>query len=911
MGSMQTPMNLSQRLLNGLARFMNRVGILVQQLLLALVRLWRWLNDRDWPQLPLTPFQWIALFYVVLALIFVVVTPPLEAGRELQQFALVQHVEQTGQLPEASPDSPGLWREEAVQPPLYTYAAAAITSLIDTGDFNELLTFNPHLSLLPSTIGNKNLLLRDTPFLPLEGAVLAVMVLRLLGVGLGLVTVWAVYRIGQHIAPQRPIAGYVAAAVTAFNPMFLFVSASVNPLTLTMVLNSLAISLMLVILRDGFQLRRCLLLAVLLALGTLAHLSAWVLIVLTLFAGLWAARRDKAWPGLGVLAGAIVVGVLIVSGWWYARNLSLYDDLTALSVVAQYLPQRPEGMTVASLLVDFQTFRTSYWGLFGIQNLTTGFVFYSLVDFFVFLSLFGVLFLVMQLVAIRDFGYARRELVAVLLILAIVLLGLIGYFLWTMRVDVIEGRLMFPYIGATSAMIAVGLVEIVWWFVFLLSPPERSFVRAGEAVPEAVLNQSLKWPLRLLGIMTVLVPLTTILPAYAPPATQDEPPDRMRGAYADYGIVELIGYNLADRRYVPRENVDVTLYWRVKEQTESDTMVALGLVDPQGRVVGKLDSIPGSGTLRTTAWQPGKIYADRYSVPLSAGSVDDGYVLRLDVNWWDRAQQVRLPAVDDDGDLIPSVLLAAGVVVSPEDPVTAGFIALNDRLAGPAGADDLGTATPEPQEVQSEFGGVLRLAQFRLENAEGERFGAVETTPEEEGDQPETEGGETDPVPAGTGPQRLQLRILWEATAPPDENYTAFMHLLNPEGEIVVQADVMPDVPTSYWFFQDRYIVDYPFVLPVDLQPGAYEIHVGWYDLTEEGPERLLLPPDVDVVDSDDPEAEPPQADSFRLFNLVIDAEGNVTTPELPEPQEETEEADGTLTPELESDTTPTATAGS
>ncbi|QPC81592.1 hypothetical protein G4Y79_18125 [Phototrophicus methaneseepsis] len=881
---MQTPNDLSQRILNTflatsnwLARWFNRLG-------LGLYRAWVWFNNVNWPRLPLTPYQWIALFYVILAVLFMLATPPFEAGAELRHYALVQHVAETGDLPVQDAQAPALWREYGNQPPLYYLGASALISPIDTSNFDALLNFNRHRIDQLDYLGNKNLLLRDAPFMPLEGAVLAVYLLRIVNIVFGIGTIWLVYRIGRHIAPQRQIAGYVAAAITAFNPMFLFVSASVSNLPLVMLINAGIIYVTLLLLYHGFDWRRSLLLGALVALAAVTHLSGLLLMLLVLAAGAWAARYRQDWRGYGILAACVLGLFAIVAGWWYVRNLMLYGDLTGLSVASQLAGLR---VTSFDLLGEFQLFRMSFWGIFGVLNIQGSVLFYALVDFAVVLSLFGVLFLVMQLVSIRDFSYARRELYGLVFILSVVLLSMIGYFVWISRVATYEGKLLFPFLGAIMPMLAVGFVEVVWWLLFLLSPPERSFVRAGEAVTEHTLREGSVWPMRFMGLMALMVPLFIIAPAYAPPAAQDTVPEPIDRVYADYGPVELVAYDIPDRRYNAGDWVDVTLYWRVREQSDTDNMLSLALVNPGGFTVGQLDTIPGAGTLRTTAWEPGKIYADTYRIRLRPSAVDTGYPIRLHVNWWDSHEQQVLQAVDGQGETLEAVMLNAGVIYDSRRPETPGYIKLSDRLteaqqlAAVMTPAPEATPTPEPEEVleetpgQYDFGTVLRLKTFRLyyqpEDAEDRYY---------------------------------ELRILWEAQSPPGQSYVGFAHVVGPNETLITQADVRPSVPTNYWNFRDEIIVRYPLELPEDMAPGEYEVRVGWYHVDEDGViERLLLP------EPEDAEAEAPEnasentsedvedeleimpPDYVRVFNFVIEEDGTITTPELPVATEEEEEA--------------------
>lgn len=908
---MQTPNDLSQRVINTFLATTNWLARWLSKLALWTYQGWVWLNNVNWPKLPLSPYQWIAFFYGILAVIFMLATPPLEAGAELRHFSLVEHIASTGNLPVQNAEEPAIWREVGSSAPLYYLGAGAVISPIDTSDFDSLLVFNGHRLASLEDLGNKNLLLRDSPFMPLEGTVLAIYLLRVINIAMGAGTIWLIMRIGRQIAPQRQIAGYVAAAITAFNPMFLFLSASVSNLPLVMLINAAVIYLGLQLVYTGFERRRSLLLAALLALSALAHVSGLILVGLVLITALWAARYRSDWRGFAEWAVSTLILIAIVAGWWYVRNLNLYGDLTGLNVASQLAGLRPAGTNIAQLLAEFQLFQMSFWGLFGILNIQGNLLFYALVNFAVLLSLFGVLFLVMQLISIRDFSYARRELYGLVFILAAVLFSLIAYIVWASQVATYEGRVLFPFLGAIMPFIAVGLVEVVWWILFLLSPPERSFVRAGEAVTETTLREGIVWPVRFLGLMTLLIPFYAIFPAYAPPAPQETIDVEATPVYANYGTVELVGYDVSDRRYVPGDWVDVTLYWKPQDVTQTDNMLSLGLVGPDGTLVGQLDTIPGAGTLRTTAWEPGKVYADDYRIRVRPGSIDQGFPLRLHVNWWEPSSQMVLAPEDGEGQPLRSVMLNAGVLIDVRTPATPGFITLADRLSEQEQLALVTTpdpnATPEPtptvddillDSIDYDFGADIRFMSFRVYPDPEETLSYV-------------------------------LRALWESQSPPDGDYTAFAHVVSENGDLVAQADVQPNVPTNYWTYRDQHIVRYPLTLPENLAPGEYEVRVGWYavDEVEETVNRLRI---LDLIPEPTPIPEPgtdgeiedvPEEpdDYIRIFNFVVNEDGSITTPEIPLIEEEEDEGDateeaGTGTPSAEdevSDTEATAEATS
>jgi hypothetical protein len=82
----------------------------------------------------------------------------------------------------------------------------------------------------------------------------------------------------------------------------------------------------------------------------------------------------------------------------------------------------------------------------------------------------------------------------------------------------------------------------------------------------------------------------------------------------------------------------------------------------------------------------------------------------------------------------------------------------------------------------------------------------------------------------------LQLTLFWEGTAPIEQRYKVFLHLLNPEGELVTQRDSEPGgglALTTTWKPGEMLPDNHGILVPLDTQPGTYQLVVGLYLLTD------------------------------------------------------------------------------
>jgi hypothetical protein len=92
----------------------------------------------------------------------------------------------------------------------------------------------------------------------------------------------------------------------------------------------------------------------------------------------------------------------------------------------------------------------------------------------------------------------------------------------------------------------------------------------------------------------------------------------------------------------------------------------------------------------------------------------------------------------------------------------------------------------------------------------------------------------------------LRLTLYWQALAPLPYEYTVFVHLRQPDGGAVAQADhrpLDPFYPTTLWPVGETIRESSQLALPAALPPGSYELWVGLYRL--ETGERLPVQQDT------------------------------------------------------------------
>ncbi len=81
----------------------------------------------------------------------------------------------------------------------------------------------------------------------------------------------------------------------------------------------------------------------------------------------------------------------------------------------------------------------------------------------------------------------------------------------------------------------------------------------------------------------------------------------------------------------------------------------------------------------------------------------------------------------------------------------------------------------------------------------------------------------------------LILTLFWTTTAPLNQRYTVFTHLMDPNGVLQAQMDSEPQggsLPTDQWPVDQTITDNYAILLPKGIPAGDYQLNVGMYQLT-------------------------------------------------------------------------------
>jgi 4-amino-4-deoxy-L-arabinose transferase-like glycosyltransferase len=315
-------------------------------------------------------------------------------------------------------------------------------------------------------------------------------------------------------------------------------------------------------------------------------------------------------------------------------------------------------------------------------------------------------------------------------------------------------------------------------------------------------------------IVSVLVPFLSIYPLYHPwrEWVEDQVEHTANVTYVEPTtgdkIAQLVGYSLPEPYALPGSYFLIELCWQPLAQTGVPYTMLVQLLDlsplnvhGSPGVWGGRRTYPGLGNLPTDRWTSGRPFCDQVLVHVSA-ETPTPMGAAIEIGFFDRQTGARLRAENSEGDSI-DLAVVRGVPILPPDGVPT----------------------------------VKRPARYVLDEAIGldrvQLSGPVDHT--------------------------ATLTLTWQSLQSVSYDATVFVHLMEPGGDLVAQADRQPldgRFPTSYWL-PGQVVTDVVSLSPLPaVHDGELVLSVGMY--TWPSLERLA------VVDA----SGAPQLDDMAAFDV-------------------------------------------
>jgi hypothetical protein len=611
----------------------------------------------------IAPVLILALF-VMLVINHAAALPLFEASDEAPHFLYAHRLAETGQLPviptrdeldaaAAQGDVIGQWAIESHQPPLYYALGAVLIAPTTTrADLPAYLVSNDVIFTWGIAEGNPNVWLHPVHDTGGDTA-RAVWMVRVLSLVLGCGTLMLLYQT-VILASDSRAAALTAMFAAASLPMFVVVSGSVTNDALIIFLSTAGAWWSLRVVRFGLRRFDPLLIGIILSAAVLTKITGLSLFGLVFVALIGAIRGGKI-TLRAALVTAMTAGLLTVmlSGWWYLRNLTLYGDPLATAATAELWGRQFGTAGESGGWAEIARIYNSFWLMIGHLHAPV----WADIGFYgVTLALVGTA--VAGWITPRRVNYGSAILV--LPIAAALPIGLL--LVGTKDVDISYGRLLFPGLIGFIALLVMGWRRLIGRFAPLFVLP--------------------------LTFTALLMPSMLTAPAYPVLMPVDGLPASVVPLNVMSSGVRLDGYAMLDKTVSPDQSARAVVYFT--PQSTTPTVFAVSLTEGTIRLGGltRYAGMATGGMLRV-----GQMYRAVVSVRVDTPSANPApHLTQFQIALFDAPESPALALTTPDGATVEVLTLDGAVYL------------------------DLAYQPPTPQTgYNATFGDVVRLDGYTLQ----------------------------------------------------------------------------------------------------------------------------------------------------------------------------------------------------
>ncbi|MCL6431795.1 MAG: DUF2142 domain-containing protein, partial [Anaerolineae bacterium] len=569
----------------------------------------------------------LLVVHTVLGVYYAVTIPIFESYDEIGHYRFVRYLADERRLPD--PTRPLIAEnDETHQPPLYYLLAAIPLTLADLGE-DTSPKLNPHMWSGP-VHGGANRVVHDpvAERWPYRGTTLAVRLARLASVLIAAFGLVFTYAAARTAFPADPWVRWGATWLVAFWPQYRFLSAVItNDIMVTVCGAALTWLLLRVVARDRPNLPDIVALGLATALALLAKNNALgllppVLVVIGLtFLRSQSVHRKRLLLSLAGAAGVCAVAI----GWWYARNinsgvgaLGRYRSFSILlGTVRRGFLADPSRWS--SLLPAFATALPTLWASFGWGNISLPeWVSWSALGW----STLAMLALIVSVLRRRG----HRERVGVLLLVIVSVSAISVTHIVSLGARIVPGRYLLPALPALCTLLAKGWSELF---------RGRARLSAWAASGGALL------------VLSALIPALCIAPAYSlPPRLPEAQLAEYMPIHCTFGsFAELVGYRIQNPFVTSRDEIHVSLAWRVLDRADADYSLAVQVFEGQRELIGEVHRFPGHGALATSTWEPGYTFGEDLVIPVES-HIAEGHIAWIEVSFYEHQTLAPVPVFD-------------------------------------------------------------------------------------------------------------------------------------------------------------------------------------------------------------------------------------------------------------------------
>ena len=582
----------------------------------------------------------ILLLYLIITVTYSVINPLFEAPDEHFHFFTIHEIATTGKLPVIPEIYDELLGPEPAQPPLYYMLTAPLMAFFDVSEAREQIQLNPFawIGSADAVVNVNRSSVTEWELWPWQGYALAGHVIRVVSALLGLGTLLFVFSSARSIWPENGRIPILATALIAFLPQFNFLHSAITNDTLIIFLASAGIWQLLRLWYGSVSRKQLLTLGITIGLAALAKNAGILLMIYAVgFLFILALRNvnysQNIWKQMGrwmwETAVFVILPVLIITGWLWVRNYSLYKDFTATNQFIE-IAGGDRGYTLWQVWAESDGLWLSFFGVFGWFNVLAPQWVYTIWNGIVLIAAVGIVYAAI-LTASHLYALLRQQsetiftwgqrllsqswMIGALLLgwLVAVYAGLVTFMLQT---EAAQGRLLFPAIVPIALGLGFGISRLQ--------------------------IKILEYAAVLLALSTTIVCLLLVIrPTYALPETVDSLPQNATSIAAPMPDgIELVGAKMVTETAVPGDIVWMTLYWQIAEPIDNlpafkFEIFGQNLEEP----IGEIHTFHGRGLYPPNVWPVGEIIADQVPVRLTQ-TIDTPVLAR---------GFARLVPIDSDG----------------------------------------------------------------------------------------------------------------------------------------------------------------------------------------------------------------------------------------------------------------------
>ena len=571
------------------------------------------------------------------------VNPIFEPPDELQHYQLVRYILDNRRLPSHESKPISLTQEWFNQtpsgihrPPLYyVLGSLLVAGIKDPQEIPPRNHFWDHNSKQANRDNKQQYLYNESQAFPYRGTALVVHTLRIWSVVLALGTVTTMWLLAIELWPSHPTKVATMLAIGVMNPMFLYISGSINNDNLIILCGTLCIWLSVRALRDNFAWNTTILIGLVWGCALLAKLNGTLLAVPWIISlTCTAIRRGNIRLFLSRFATTFGIA-LALSAWWFIRHYLIHGKLFTLPVMGTWAIRDQLGP--AWIWHDIMYLWTNLWGRFGYGQVVLPQIVYWFTLILFLISIGGAARKIVTTLLHRKVTETRWPIWLVLATTLLTYVLALAYYV-TNNPTGANSRYIYPALASFATLFTYGLSS---W-----ETDQQPFTLRNIVVIMICLA---------IYSISIFLPWTYAKPRLLNVIGADAAIDSAREVYWGDGIA-LASATLSSEIVYPREKVSLTACWHAENTMTTDYVFYAHLLDHKFKSFGQRDTFTGLGTYPTSQWQRGDMFCETYLIPVQK-TFALPTIVEVVIGFYDYDSRQQLPARTVDDISLPEVVV--------------------------------------------------------------------------------------------------------------------------------------------------------------------------------------------------------------------------------------------------------------